>query len=538
MMGYEEWLKDLSSKKLNRRTFLGSSGKAALATTLGLAVPVSLGNKGVEAAFTFDSYPFTLGVASGDPLPDSVVLWTRLAPNPASPDGLGGMKDRNIIVNWEIAEDEKFNKVVRHGKEVAMPELAHSVHAEVFGLKPGREYYYRFQSGNEVSPVGRTKTAPVTGSRLNRLSFAFASCQSWAGGRYAAYKDMAQQDLDFVMHLGDYIYEKKDTETLADFRNLHALYKSSPDLQAAHAKFPFICTFDDHEVENNWANQVSQPDGEASNEHFPAIRAAAFQAYYEHLPLRLRAKPHGSDMILYRHFNFGDLAEFSVLDTRQYRDDQLKDGFPGAPQDPEAWNPTRTMMGSTQEKWLLNNLQKSGARWNVIAQQTMMAQYDYDTGSGISVNHDQWDGYAGERARILDFIQQNRPSNPIVLAGDWHSGWVNDLKSDFNKPQSEILATEFVGTSISSGCGWKGAVEQALSVNPHVKFFNGDLRGYVRCHVTRDAWTSDYRAVPSASDVNAKPFTMSSWVVENGKAGAKEIGTSTYNKVRLPETIQ
>lgn len=530
-MNYEKFLRDFSSKNMSRRHFIGTSGKAAFVTALGLTLPYSLTTKGVEASFTFDAYPFTLGVASGDPLPDGVVLWTRLAPNPAAADGMGGMIDKNIIVEWEIAEDDQFQKVVRHGKEVAMPELAHSVHAEVHGLKPGREYYYRFKSGNEISPVGRTKTAPMIHTHLDHLNFAFASCQAWVGGRYAAYRNMAQEDLDFVLHLGDYMYERRDTETLANFRNQHALYKTSLDLQAAHAAFPFILTFDDHEIENNWANNNSQNDGEASNLDFLAFRARAFQAYYEHLPLRLRSKPHGPNMLLYRKFTFGDLAEFSVMDTRQYRDDQLSDGFPGAPLDPAALDPSRTMMGSKQEQWLLQNLEHSKTRWNVIAQQTIMAQFDYDNGPGVSVNHDQWDGYAAERDRLLKFIQQHRPSNPIVLAGDWHSSWVNDLKADFSNPHSETLATEFVGTSISSGCGWRDSVEAALPSNPHIKFFNGDLHGYVRCHVTHDSWQSDYRVVSSPNSPDAKAFTMTSWTVENGKPGATEIGTSTYNKV-------
>ncbi|WP_121614456.1 alkaline phosphatase D family protein [Mesobacillus foraminis] len=532
-MRYEEWLQDFNAKKLNRRSFLATSGKAAFAATLSLTIPYSLSKKGVEASFTFNEYPFTLGVASGDPLPDGVVLWTRLAPNPTAADGLGGMVDKNIRVEWEIAEDKKFTKVIKRGTEVAMQELAHSVHAEVHGLKPGREYYYRFKAGNELSPVGRTKTAPARGAHLDRLSFAFASCQSWVGGRYSAYRDMAQQDLDLVFHLGDYIYEKRDTATLADFRNQHALYKTSPDLQAAHAAFPFIVTFDDHEIENNWANSISQPDGEESNQDFLALRAAAFQAYYEHLPLRLRSKPHGSDMILYRQFTYGNLVDFSVLDTRQYRDNLLSDGFPGAPLHPDASSPSRTMMGSKQEKWLLKNLENSHARWNVIAQQTIMAQFDYDPGSGISVNHDQWDGYTAERDRVLRFIQEHRPSNPVVLAGDWHSSWVNDLKADFSNPHSKTLATEFVGTSISSGCGWKGNVEAALPANPHVKFFNGDLRGYVKCEVTHDRWKSDYRVVSAPGDANANAFTMTTWVVENGKPGAIEVGTSKHNKIGL-----
>jgi alkaline phosphatase D len=525
------------TKKMDRRTFLGVTGKTALLTALGLSFPFSMTQHNVEASMKFSKYPFTLGVASGDPLPDGVVLWTRLAPEPLATDGKGGMPNTNIPVQWEVAEDEQFRKVVRAGTEIATPELAHSVHAEVHGLKPGREYYYRFRAGNEISPTGKTKTAPDFGSHVDNLSFAFASCQAWVGGRYAAYRNMAEEDLDFVIHLGDYIYEKKDTETLADFRLLHALYKTSPDLQAAHAKFPFIVTFDDHEIENNWANDASQPDGEESNdrERFLALRAAAFQAYYEHLPLRARSKPNGPDIQLYRKFTFGNLAEFSVLDTRQYRDDQLHDGFPSAPLQPEASDPSRTMTGVEQEQWLFQNLDRSQARWNVLAQQTIMAQYDYDPGEGISVNHDQWDGYAGQRKRIFNFIQQRRPSNPIVITGDWHSSWVNDLKADFNNPESETIATEFVGTSISSGCGWAGAVEAALSVNPHVKFFNGDLRGYVRCNLTHKSWKSDYRVVSSASDPNAKAYTLSSWEVENGRPGAKEL-FSQDNKVKTIAT--
>jgi alkaline phosphatase D len=524
-MDCEKWLKEFHSKKFSRRTFLGASGKAALAATIGLTIPYSLSNKNVEASFTFDDYPFTLGVASGDPLPDGVVLWTRLAPNPLAEDGRGGMINRNFPVHWEVAEDENFRKIVRRGTELATPELGHSVHAEVFGLRPGREYYYRFKVGNEISPVGKTKTAPDYSAHLKSLSFAIASCQVWTGGRYAAYKNMVEEDLDFVLHLGDYIYEKGDTETLTDYRLLHAQYKTSPDLQAAHAMFPFIVTFDDHEVDNDWSNDISEPNyPEGERERFLAVRAAAFQAYYEHMPLRRRSKPNGPDMLLYRKFTFGDLAEFNVLDTRQYRDNQVGKGFPSGPLDPKASDPSRTILGSEQGIWLLKNLQNSRATWNVIAQQTMMAQYDYDPGEGISVNHDQWDGYAADRERLFTFIKERQPSNPIVLSGDWHSSWVNDLKEDFNNPKSATLATEFVGPSISSGCGWKDKVEAALSVNPHVKFFNGDYHGYVRCNVTHKSWQSDYRVVSSPSNPDAVAVTLASFVVKNGKAGALRIG--------------
>ncbi|MFD2924700.1 alkaline phosphatase D family protein [Halobacillus naozhouensis] len=531
-MNYEKWLKELESKEMDRRGFIGATGKTAMATALAFTIPSSFAKDHAQASPKFSNYPFTLGVASGDPLPDGVVLWTRLAPEPFAKDGRGGMIQRNFPVHWEVAEDKNFHKIVRRGTEVATPEFGHSVHAEVHGLKPGREYYYRFKAGKEISTVGRTKTAPVFGTHVDTLSFAFASCQAWIGGNYAAYRDMVKEDLDFVVHLGDYTYEKGSTESLADFRLNHALYKTSPDLQAAHAKFPFIVTFDDHEIENNWADEHSQPDGEESNKHFMEMRANAFQAYYEHLPLRMRSKPHGANMMLYRKFTFGDLAEFNVMDTRQYRDDQVSEGFPGATREPEALDPSRTMMGSDQEQWLLHNLSNSNARWNVLAQQTIMAQFDYDNGPGISVNHDQWDGYAGERAQVLNFIEQRQPSNPVVISGDWHSSWVNDLKSDFSNPDSATVATEFVGTSISSGCGWAREVEAALPENPHVKFFNGDMRGYVRCHVTHDSWKSDYRVVSSAGDPNARAYTLTSWEVENGRPGAKSIQSSPENKVR------
>jgi alkaline phosphatase D len=524
-MNHEKWLKEMNTKKIDRRSFLGMTGKTAAVATIGLTIP-SMHQADAYEEQTFSDFPFTLGVASGDPLPDSVVLWTRLAPNPLAEDGRGGMIQKNFTVHWEMAEDEGFTKIVRSGTEVSTPELGHSVHAEVFGLKSNKEYYYRFKAGNEVSPVGRTKTAPDSSDHVKSLSFAIASCQSWTGGRYAAYQNMINEDIDFVLHLGDYVYEKRETETLADFRINHALYKTSPDLQAAHAKFPFIVTFDDHEIENNWANDISQNDGEESNERerFLALRAAAFQAFYEHLPLRRRSKPNGSDMLLYRKFTFGDLAEFSVMDTRQYRDDQPSDGFPGAPLQPEASNPSRTLVGSEQGYWILKNLEQSRSRWNVLAQQTIMAQFDYDTGTGISVNHDQWDGYSADRDRIFTYIKKSRPSNPVVLSGDWHSSWVNDLKEDFNNPKSETLATEFVGTSISSGCGWKEQVEAALSVNPHVKFFNGDYRGYVRCHVTHNSWKSDYIVVSSPSNPEAVASTLASFAVQNGKPGAIQIG--------------
>lgn len=503
------------SRRITRRKFLGLGGMSAAALAMGAA---GFSGSRALAEPRFSSYPFSLGVASGDPLPDGVVLWTRLAPEPLAEDGSGGMPQRKVPVNWQVAEDEGFRKIVRSGAEVAVPELVHSVHAEVGGLRPGREYFYRFRAGSEVSPVGRTKTAPAFGASVSSLAFALASCQAWVGGRYAAYRDMAEQDLDLVVHVGDYIYEGRDTRSLSDFRGLHTRYKTSPDLRAAHAAFPAVVVFDDHEVDNNWADEVPQDD----TPNFMELRSNAFQAYYEHMPLRMRSKPVGPDMFLYRKLVYGDLAEFNVLDTRQYRSDQAEGRFI-APRDPGSLDPSMTMTGSEQERWLFEGLDRSGARWNILAQQTIMAEYDYDTGEGESINHDQWDGYVAARDRIFDFIQRRRPQNPVVVTGDWHSSWVNDLKVDFGDPDSETLATEFVGTSISSGCPWAPKVEAALSENPHVKFFDGDNRGYVRCTITPDQWRSDYRVVPNElrNDPTAPSTTLTSWVVENGRPGAQ-----------------
>lgn len=501
---------------IDRRGFLGVSGAGlALALTGFSAAPAA-------AMPRFASTPFALGVASGDPYPDGVVLWTRLAPDPLAADGSGGMPPQVVPVLWEVAEDEAFTRVVARGNERATPELGHSVHAEVTGLRPSADYFYRFRTGEEISPTGRTRTAPDPRLATAGMSFALASCQSWVGGRYAAYRTMAEEDLDLVVHVGDYIYEGRDTETLADFRVLHGRYKTSPDLQAAHAAFPFVLTFDDHEIENNWAGPVSQPDNEASNDpaRFAALRAAAFQAYYENLPLRRLSRPEGTSIRLFRRIGYGDLATFHVLDTRQFRDPQLDPGFPGAPLNARAGDPSRTFTGAEQERWLFDGLDGSDARWNVLAQQTIMSFFDYDNGAGVAVNHDQWDGYAASRQRVLDHIRTSGTANPVVLSGDWHSAWVNDLNAAPTDLTSPVVATEFVGTSISSGCGWAGAVAAAVPSNPQVKYFDGSKRGYLRCTVTPQEWRSDYRVVASAADTTAPATTATSWVVADGRPGA------------------
>jgi phosphodiesterase/alkaline phosphatase D-like protein len=504
----------METTQWTRRRFLKVVGAGAGLAALGQWRPLPIATADVDPA------PFTLGVASGDPAHNSVVLWTRLAPDPLAG---GGMSPAPVSVRWEVARNEAFTKIAHRGTALASPDLAHSVHVEVKGLPPDRWYWYRFDVDGQASRIGRTRTLPPPGAKSDRLRFAFASCQAWAGGPYPAYRDMAEQDLDFVVHLGDYIYETAGG-SLEEFRRLHSLYKTSPDLRAAHARFPFITTWDDHEVQNNYAADVA--GGAGDGRPFLERRANGYQAYYEHLPLRRAEKPQGPDALLYRRLAFGRLAEFSVLDTRQYRSDQACGDGRREPCE-EAFDPARTMTGPEQERWLLEGLDRSKARWNMVAQQTIMAAFDYDIGPDEIVNLDQWDGYPAARDRILGFVRERRPSNPVVISGDWHSNWVNDLKADFDDPDSETLATEFAGTSIASGIGWDAAVRDGLPANPHVRFYEGGFRGYVLCDVTPERLEAELRIVTDPGDAAAPAYTLAAFEVADGRPGARRLDAGT-----------
>jgi phosphodiesterase/alkaline phosphatase D-like protein len=504
----------MGTSSINRRRFLTLAGGTAGA----VAVSQLVAELPEAYADELDPAPFALGLASGEPDHESVVIWTRLVTDPLNTVD-SGMPPEPVRVHWELARDEQFRQVTHRGEVTAVADSAHSVHVLVTDLAPNRWHWYRFRVDGGFSRTGRTRTMPAPGAAMDRMRFAFASCQSWVGGPYPAYRDLADQDLDFVVHLGDYIYETTNG-SLTEFRRLHALHKTSPDLRAAHARFPFILTWDDHEVQNNYAGAVA--GGAGDGRPFLERRVNGYQAYYEHLPLRPAQRPDGPDMLLYRRVDFGRLAQFSVLDTRQYRSDQaLGDGR----KEPtgEVFDPARTMTGPEQERWLLDGLARSKARWNVIAQQTIMAEFDYDLGPTKIVNLDQWDGYPAARSRILDFIAEHRPANPVVLSGDWHTHWVNDLRTDFDDPASPTVATEFVGTSISSGAGWDADVRAGLATNPHVKFYNGSYRGYVLCDVTPQRWRADLRIVLDPRDPASPAYTIASFEVLDGVAGARRI---------------
>ncbi|MBK8500943.1 MAG: alkaline phosphatase D family protein [Saprospiraceae bacterium] len=486
----------------------------------------------VRRSVPVSDYPFQLGIASGDPWSDGFVIWTRLATNPLED---GGMPAVNVAVEWTVSRDEKMSQAVAKGIAIAAPEMAHSIHVEVSGLLPDHWYFYQFKAGNEVSAIGRARTAPSENVMSDQFRFAFASCQHYEYGYFTAYEHMLNEPLDLVVHLGDYIYEYggredrvrkhlgSEIQSLEDYRRRISQYKLDPSLQAVHAAFPWILTWDDHEFDNNYANAISE-EADISKEDFLKRRANAYQAYYEHMPLRKSTIPKGPDMKLYRNINFGRLLEFNVLDTRQYRTDQPC-GDKNGPLCEEVFDPKASMMGIKQEKWLGKQLRKSNARWNVLAQQVMMAGVDRDTGESKAYSMDQWPGYDVSRRRLMDLLGQPHIENPIVLTGDIHSNWVNDLKEDYDRPELKTVATEFVGTSITSGGDGKSVVpdlDGLLRDNPFLKFHSQE-RGYVKCEVSPSAWKSDYQAVEYVSKPGSPLITRGSFVVENGKEGLKKL---------------
>jgi alkaline phosphatase D len=516
---------------LSRRRFLGRSARTAALAALWadalLVDPRALAAPR-QPAPRFPQSPFTLGVASGDPLDDGVVIWTRLALDPQA--ARGGMTPEAVRVVWEVAEDDRFATMVARGNVEAQPARAHAIHVDVDGLRPARPYWYRFRVGSWESPVGRTRTAPAEGATPERVRFAFASCQRWEHGYFTAYRHLATEDLDVVLHLGDYIYEYGqtpdpvravaggETVTLDDYRQRYAQYRTDPDLQAAHAAFPFVVTWDDHEVDNDYADLHAE-DG-AAEEVFVRRRAAAYQAYYEHMPLRAERRPRGPDMSLYRGLPYGRLLDFAVLDTRQYRTPQPCGNRLG-PLCDGARAPGATILGERQRRWLFDRLDDSPARWHVLAQQVMVAPLDVAPGPAEEYSMDKWMAYQPDQQALLRFLATRKPSNPVVLTGDIHASFACDLHARPGDPASPVVGAEFAGTSISSGRDGSETTARYQAVmpdNPHVKFHNGQ-RGYVRCTVTRDRWTTDYRVVPFVSRPGASIETRASLVVEDGRPG-------------------
>lgn len=470
--------------------------------------------------------PFTLGVASGDPEPDGVVLWTRLATQPLQPDG--GLGRARIEVRWEVAEDEGLRRVVASGRAAAVAEAGHSVHVEVAGLKPDRPYWYRFTAAGHASPVGRTRTAPAPGADVRRLKIAYGSCQKYEAGYWSAYDALVADDPDLVLFLGDYIYEGAPTTKgvrrhvgpqpvdLAGYRLRYASYKADPKLQAAHAVAPWVVTWDDHEVVNDYGGE-----GDAAGTDpvtFLRRRAAAYQVFYENMPVRRRSRPVGPQMLLYRSLDWGRLAQVQMLDTRQYRPhptcEAVSDGK-WIPDCPERTDPARSLLGKAQERWLMEALGASHARWNLLGQQYVFEEVARPTLTGRPYNKDGWGGYAQTRRRILERWRDARVSNPVALGGDIHCFVAGDLALE----GGPTLGSEFVGGSISS-LGTDNPTLQALMANnPSLKFMDGERRGYGRVVITPDGCDVAFRAVDNALVPMSPVRDLVKFHVEAGRPG-------------------
>jgi len=518
---------DRAVRRLSRRQLLNAAWKLGAAALL-----QPLASTRILAQPIFGKYPFTLGVASGDPWPDGVVLWTRLAPDPL--EG-GGMPMANVEVGWEIARDAAFRTIDSRGVAIARPELGHSVHVEAQGLQPDREYWYRFRAGSEVSQIGRTKTAPAADAAVDRLRFGVCGCNHFEAGYFTAYRRIAEERFDFVLHTGDYIYEDRgdggkslsvvrqhhgqEIFTLVDYRNRYAQYKSDRDLMAAHASAPFIVTPDDHEVDNDYAGDAAERDTPV--EVFLLRRAAAYQAYYETMPLRHAAFPSGSNMRLYRRLRFGSLMDLSVLDTRQYRSNQACGGLleTGCA---AASDPSRTMLGTEQERWLFEQLPTVRAKWTVLGQQVpTFARDSVATSPQGRFSMDKWDGYTAPRDRLYARLKETKAPNPIVLSGDVHVHYGADLKLDYRNPRSETIGVEFTNTSITSGSDGadvSGNWEQIRGDNPHIKYHSA-RRGYVACTATPASMRADFKILDRVTTPDQPVKLGGSMVVEAGRPG-------------------
>ncbi len=480
-----------------------------------------------DSTSPFTASPFLLGVASGDPLSDAVVIWTRLVVDPLD---AAATPSEDVNVKWEVASDARFGEVLDSGTVTATSEDAHSVHVDVEGLDPATEYYYRFKVGEWTSTVGRMKTTPAIAADPEEVRFGFSSCQDFETGYYLAHRAMAADKLDAVIWLGDYIYEYEPSEDanrplttpapsdLDSYRNRYGNYKTDVDLQACHASAPWIPIWDDHETQNNYADLVSEKT-DVNAEDFAIRRKAAYKAWWEHMPVRM-PKPDSEDLTIYRRIDFGSLMKMLVLDTRQYRDDQPCD-FPALDVAVRcAGVDTTQLLGDEQREWVIEELTSGEeSTWCVLAQQIMMTQLELSEGDPV-LNVDQWDGYRQERQKLIDVM----PPNTVVLSGDIHSSWVNDILKDFDDPNSPKVATEFVGPPTSSVFPdvFARVLSSAGDLNPNVKYVDTTSHGYALCTVSKQEWKTEYRYgdITKQQDVVA---TAGTWTVKPDTPGAVQV---------------
>jgi alkaline phosphatase D len=497
------------------------------------------------------SNPFTLGIASGSPTSDGIVLWTRLAPSGVF--GTSSLGNDSITVRWEIAHDDGFKRIVQSGRAQALAQLAHSVHVEVAGLEGGRGYFYRFMVGDWTSSIGRTRTLPAMDAPTGKLRIAYASCQRWEHGYYSAYRHMLADQPDLVLFLGDYIYEYPRaanavrtpnatsnggwTLTLDDYRSRYALHKSDPDLQAMHAACPWAFTWDDHEVQNDYAGLTAGDAGPAAAD-FAARRAAAYQAFYEHTPLRastltraLAGLAEKAELRLYSEMRLGALGSLYLIDARQYKDAPVctKDGALGSstvnPAQCATWNdPARSMLGSAQEAWLAQSFARNASSpgWQIIGQSSLFGARDFRaSGAQQSFWNDGWDGYSAARMRMTDALQKAAVKNAVFFGGDVHENWVGHIKADYAKPASATIGVEFCGTSITSrhsAASSNTAVPERLNRNPHFVFADVEKRGYGLADFSAQRLQVSLRTVSDVTSKDASIQTLAQFEVSSGKA--------------------
>ncbi len=533
---------------LSRRAHLASLTRQGLAWALWSLHRDSAASaaRGAEQMPRWRRNPFGLGIASGEPLPDSVLLWTRLYPDPpiqgqsATTDELlahmahssGVPVDRPLKVTYEAFADAACRRRVAQGTVRTSADVGWSVHARVTGLQPDRPYWYRFQCGDASSRVGHTRTAPLSHTRKDRLRLALASCQHYEQGWYAAHADMASQDLDVVLFVGDYIYESTNKKfrlrehtggvptDLAAYRERHALYKLDADLQTCHAAHPWLCTWDDHEVDNDYAGLSDRSRSPESS--FVARRAAAYRAYFEHMPVwpfSEGANPYR----IHRHWTWGDLVDLWMLDCRQYRSpqpcsDPLRGGGRVVVGCDERLLPDATMLGTEQERWLAEGLASANRRWRVVAQSTQLSSTGVNTPLGRSIYTDGWDGYASARARLFESLSSGVARNVILLGGDVHQNVAAVLRKSPNDPLSEPVAVEFVSTSISSRGMSAATLEKIRRDNPDIVFARSDERGYALVTLDRDEVNTRFRTTPFPAQKGASLTDQAAFRVPHGRA--------------------